>query len=254
MSGTLQPLEAYSRITKLPESTVRFLASSPFPREHVFSAVCMGVTTSMEKRTPKMYQTMIDRINEVVNSTPTNTGIFAASFQVLNALLSEGLENQLLKPLFYEKSGMTSKANEKLVQDFKACGDKGGAVFLGVQGGRTSEGVDFPGNQMNSVVVVGVPYAEPTPRVNAQIDYYEKRFPGRGREYGYILPAMKKACQAAGRPIRTLDDKGAIIFLDSRFATNYCRSFLPSWVSNGMKTLPDQPGVLANEVSVFFRR
>ena len=41
----------------------------------------------MDQRTPKMYQTMIDRINEVVNSTPTNTGIFAASFQVLNALL-----------------------------------------------------------------------------------------------------------------------------------------------------------------------
>lgn len=252
MSGTLQPLEAYARITKLPESTIRFLAPSPFPKEHVFSAVCFGVTTSMEKRTPKMYQTMIDRINEVVNSTPTNTGIFAASFQVLNALLSEGLENHLLKPLFYEKSGMTSKANEKLVQDFKVCGEKGGAVFLGVQGGRTSEGVDFPGNQMNSVVVVGVPYAEPTPRVRAQIDYYENRFPGRGREYGYILPAMKKASQAAGRPIRTLDDKGAIIFLDFRFATAYCKSFLPAWVTLGMKTLPDKAGVLADEVRAFF--
>ena len=252
MSGTLQPLEAYARITKLPESTIRFLAPSPFPKEHVFSAVCFGVTTSMEKRTPKMYQTMIERINEVVNSTPTNTGIFAASFQVLNALLSEGLEKQLLKPLFHEKSGMTSKANEKLVQDFKACGDKGGAVFLGVQGGRTSEGVDFPGNQMNSVVVVGVPYAEPTPRVRAQIDYYENRFPGRGREYGYILPAMKKASQAAGRPIRTLDDRGAIIFLDFRFATAYCKSFLPAWVTLGMKTLPDKAGVLADEVRSFF--
>ena len=86
-----------------------------------------------------------------------------------------------------------------MVQDFKACGGKGGAVFLGVQGGRTSEGVDFPGNQMNSVIVVGVPYAEPTPRVKAQIDYYDKRFPGFGREYGYILPAMKKASQAAGQ-------------------------------------------------------
>ncbi len=252
MSGTLQPLEAFARITKLPESTIRFLAPSPFPKEHVFSAVCFGVTTSMEKRTPKMYQTMIERINEVVNSTPTNTGVFAASFQVLNALLSEGLEKQLLKPLFHEESGMTSKANEKLVQDFKACGEKGGAVFLGVQGGRTSEGVDFPGNQMNSVVVVGVPYAEPTPRVKAQIDYYENRFPGRGREYGYILPAMKKASQAAGRPIRTLDDKGAIIFLDFRFATAYCKSFLPAWVTLGMKTLPDKAGVLADEVRAFF--
>ncbi len=252
MSGTLQPLEAYTRINRLPEGTVNFIASSPFPKEHVFSAVCLGVTSSMEKRTSQMYQTMIERINEVVNSTPTNTGVFAASFQVLNALLSEGLESHLLKPLFYEKSGMTSKANEKLVHDFKACGDKGGAVFLGVQGGRTSEGVDFPGNQMNSVVIVGVPYAEPTPRVKAQINYYENRFPGKGREYGYILPAMKKASQAAGRPIRTLDDKGAIVFLDLRFATNYSRSFLPSWVTNGMKILPNTKGVLAEEVMHFF--
>jgi DNA excision repair protein ERCC-2 len=252
MSGTLQPLEAYARITNLPKDTERFLASSPFPKEHIFSAVSCGVTTSMEKRTTQMYQTIIDRINEVVNSTPTNTGIFAASFQVLNALLTEGLQDSLLKPLFYEKSGMTSKSNEKIVSDFKACGERGGAVFLGVQGGRTSEGVDFPGNQMNSVIVVGVPYAEPTPRIKAQIDYYEKCFPGLGREYGYILPAMKKASQAAGRPIRTLEDKGAIVFLDYRFSTNYCRSFLPSWITNGMKVFPDKKGVLATEISRFF--
>jgi DNA excision repair protein ERCC-2 len=253
MSGTLQPLEAYARITRLPQSTVRFLAPSPFAKEHVFSAVSCGVTTSMEKRTPKMYKIMIERINEVVNSTPTNTGVFAASFQVLNQLLEAGLEDSLLKPLFHERRGMTSKANEKLVQDFKVCGCKGGAVFLGVQGGRTSEGVDFPGNQMDSVIVVGVPYAEPTPRVKAQIDYYEKCFPGLGREYGYILPAMKKASQAAGRPIRTLEDKGAIVFLDYRFSTNYCRNFLPSWITNSMKVLPDKRDVLAVAVSDFFR-
>ncbi len=253
MSGTLQPLDAYSKITKLPKNTVQYLVPSPFPKEHVFSAVCMGVTTSMEKRTPTMYQTMIKRINEVVKNTPTNTGIFAASFEVLNSLINEGLGHALEKPLFHEKRGMTSKENEKIVADFKACGDKGGAVFLGVQGGRTSEGVDFPGNQMNSVVIVGVPYAEPTPRVKAQIEYYEKCFPGFGREYGYVLPAMKKASQAAGRPIRTLEDYGAIIFLDSRFSTSYCRRFLPSWITNGLKTLPDANGILANEIHEFFK-
>ena len=121
---------------------------------------------------------MIERIVEVEKNTPTNTGVFAASFDVLNSLLAEGLEAKLKKPLFHERKGMSSKANEKMVQDFKACGSRGGAVLLGVQGGRTSEGVDFPGNQMNSVLVVGVPYAEPTPRVKAQIDYYERRFPG----------------------------------------------------------------------------
>ena len=207
----------------------------------------------MEKRTPAMYRTIIERVTEVVQTTPANTGIFAASFDVLNALIAEGLENALNKPLFHERRGMSSKTNEKMVAAFKAYAEEGGAVFLGVQGGRTSEGVDFPGNEMNSVIIIGVPYAEPTPRVNAQINYYEKCFPKLGREYGYVLPAMKKASQAAGRPIRTLEDRGAIVFLDYRFATNYCRSYLPSWVNNGLKILPDSDKILAQEIRGFFK-
>jgi DNA excision repair protein ERCC-2 len=254
MSGTLQPLQAYARITQLPENTVQSVVPSPFPKNHILSIVCCGVSTAMEKRTPVMYQTMIQRINEVVQNTPANTGIFAASFDVLNALLAEGLETALDKPLFHEYRGMSSKANEELVAGFKACAKSDGAAFLGVQGGRTSEGVDFPGNQMNSVVIVGVPYAEPTSRVKAQISYYEECFPKLGREYGYILPAMKKASQAAGRPVRTLNDRGAIIFLDYRFSTNYCRSFIPSWVSNHMKVLQPKENILAREIQCFFRR
>jgi DNA excision repair protein ERCC-2 len=253
MSGTLQPLEAYARITRLPENTVPCVVPSPFPKEHILSLVCCGVSTAMEKRTPTMYQTMIERINEVVQNTPANTGVFTASFGVLNALITEGLETALDKPLFHEHRGMSSKANEKIVAEFKACGEGDGAVFLGVQGGRTSEGVDFPGNQMNSVIIVGVPYAEPTPRVKAQISYYETCFPKLGREYGYVLPAMKKASQAAGRPVRTLEDWGAIIFLDYRFATSYCRSFLPSWISNEMKVLPPSDKILAQEIHGFFK-
>jgi DNA excision repair protein ERCC-2 len=253
MSGTLQPLEAYVRITKLPEGTSQTVLPSPFPKEHVLSLVCLGVTTAMEKRTSSMYQTMIKRIGEVAENTPANVGIFTSSFGVLNALVSEGLGKSLNKSLFKERRGMSSKTNEKMVAEFKDCAGSDGAVLLGVQGGRSSEGVDFPGDQMNSVIVVGVPYAEPTPRVKAQIDYYEKRFPKFGREYGYILPAMKKASQAAGRPIRTLEDRGAIVFLDYRFATSYCRAFLPSWLSSGMKVLPDKDEMLAREINRFFK-
>ncbi len=253
MSGTLQPLQAYARITKLPENTVQCIVPSPFPKEHVLSLVCLGITTAMEKRTSAMYQMIIKRINEVAENTPGNTGIFAASFEVLNSLVAEGLEDALDKPLFHERRGMSSKENETMVAEFKDCGDNTGAVFLGVQGGRTSEGVDFPGNQMNSVLVVGVPYAEPTPRVKAQISYYEKRFPELGREYGYVLPAMKKASQAAGRPIRTLEDRGAIVFLDYRFATGYCRSFLPAWINSGLKIVPFADKVLSQEIRDFFK-
>lgn len=252
MSGTLQPLQAYALINKLPENTVQSLIPSPFPKENILPIVCLGLSTALLKRTRIMYKAIIKRIVEVVNNTPANTGVFTASFRVLKSLLKEGLEEALDKPLFHEYRGMNSKTNEKLVADFKTYSKNGGAVFLGVQGGRTSEGVDFPGNQMNSVIIVGVPYAEPKPRVKAQISYYEKLFPGKGQQFGYLLPAMKKASQSAGRPIRTLKDKGAIIFLDYRFATYFCRSFLPSWMSERLKVLPNEDEVLSQEIREFY--
>jgi DNA excision repair protein ERCC-2 len=147
---------------------------------------------------------------------------------------------------------MSSRENDRLIARFKSYAKQGGAILLGVQGGRSSEGADFPGDQMNSVAVVGVPYAEPTTRIEAQIKYYDQCFPGHGREYGYVIPALKKAAQAAGRPIRTLEDRGAIVFLDYRFATAYCQNFLPLWIRRGIKTLPDEDNVIAHELRNFY--
>jgi DNA excision repair protein ERCC-2 len=149
---------------------------------------------------------------------------------------------------------MSSKENEDLVAEFKTHAKRSGAVLLGAQGGRSSEGVDFPGDQMNSVAIVGVPYAEPTPKVKAQIGYFEKRFPGLGREYGYVIPAMKKASQAAGRPIRTLEDRAAMIFLDYRFSTRYCQRFLPLWIRENLRVLPSSNGAISRELDCFFRK
>jgi DNA excision repair protein ERCC-2 len=254
MSGTLQPLEAYSETTGLPEDTVKKVVPSPFPKEHVLPLICDGVTTAMEKRTPSMYSKIVARIVEVVEGTPANTGVFAASFEVLQALLATGLEQKLGKPLLHEQRGMSSKENEGMVADFKAHAHRGGAVLLAVQGGRSSEGVDYPGDEMNSVVIVGVPYAEPTPKVKAQIGYFEKRFPGLGREYGYVIPAMKKASQTAGRPMRTLEDRASMVFLDSRFSSAYCQRFLPSWIRANLRTLPDKDGAISRELSGFFKK
>jgi len=252
MSGTLQPLESYVKMTHLPDSTVCQAVPSPFPKEHILSLACCGVTTAMEQRTPAMYKKLVRRIAEVVHSTPANVGVFTASYEVLDKLLDAGIENSLEKPLLHEHRGMKSKENDRLISRFKSYARHGGAVLLGVQGGRSSEGADYPGDQMNSVAIVGVPYAEPTPKVKAQIEYYERCFPEHGREYGYVVPALKRAAQAAGRPTRTLEDRGAIIFLDHRFATQYCQHFLPLWIRRGMKTLPDVDNAITSELVGFY--
>ncbi len=252
MSGTLEPIESYLKITHFPETTIRRVVSSPFPREHILPLACCGVTTAMKQRTRSMYNKLVKRITEVVCYTPANVGVFTVSYEVLNRLLAAGLREAIDKPLFSERKGMHSRENDQLVSQFKSYAKRGGAVLLGVQGGRSSEGADYPGDTMNSVAVVGVPYAEPKPRTSAQVKYYENCFPGHGRDYGYVLPALKKASQAAGRPIRALEDRGAIVFLDYRFATKYCQRFLPLWIRSSIKTLPDKDGVISNELTFFF--
>ena len=251
-SGTLQPLEAYRRTTKLPEDTIKSVVPSPFPKEHILPLICTDVTTAMSERKPEMYRKIIEKIVEIVQDTPANTGIFAPSFEVLEALRTEGLEEHLDREVFCEFRGMKSRENEKMVSEFKARSRQKGAVLLGVMGGRSSEGVDFPGDQMNSVAIVGIPYAEPTVKVKAQIQYFEKCFPTLGREYAYVIPAMKKASQAAGRPIRTLEDRGAMIFLDDRFSSQYLQRFLPFWIRDNLKTLPKVDGAIGNELRRFF--
>jgi len=253
ISGTLEPLEPYARIAQLPEDTVQAAVPSPFPPEHILALACRGVTTAMKKRTKDMYRKLVRRIAEAVRYSPdVNVGIFTASYEVLQGLLDAGLENVVDRELFIERQGMSSRENALLIKRFKSYAERGGAVFLGVEGGRASEGTDYPGKEMETVVVVGVPYAHPSPRIKAQIQYYENQFPGHGREYGYIWPALRRASQAAGRPIRSLEDRGAIILMDYRFTTAYCLRYLPSWIRRNLRVLPDEDGAIAKELMLFF--
>lgn len=147
---------------------------------------------------------------------------------------------------------MKTGDNDSMIEEFKARGDMGGAVLMGVQGGRNSEGGDFPGSTMESVIVVGVPYARPTPRTDALIQYFDKRFNRRGRDYAYVLPSMTRAVQAAGRPVRRLEDRGVIILLDQRFAASYLRRFMPKWLDEVIQVMPDSPDMVAQQVEAFF--
>ena len=253
MSGTLEPIECYINVMGFPLGTKGYLFDSPFPRENMKILVCKGVTTALGERNPSMYRKLSTRIAEAVSSTPSNTGIFAASYDVLNGLLDAGLESEIRKPLFIEAPQSTSSKNDILIESFRKSASIGGGVLLGVQGGRNSEGLDLPGELLDTVVVVGVPYARPTPRVRASIDYYENKFPKRGKEYGYTIPAVRKAAQAAGRAFRSVEDKGVVAFLDYRFASSPCIGLLPSWIRKSSEILPDLEGVLSNEMNEFYQ-
>ncbi|WP_287583414.1 helicase C-terminal domain-containing protein, partial [Candidatus Borrarchaeum sp.] len=252
VSGTLQPISAFIDKIGLPSDTKNEVLPSPYSNDNVCAYICEGVSTALKQRTPETYSKMVDLISQICKNTPQNIGVFCASYNVLDGLLTAELEGALSKPLLTEKRQMSSQQNDKLIQQFKDFANFDGAVLLGVMGGRSAEGADYPGNEMNAVIIVGVPYASPTPMIQAQIKYYDTKFAGKGRIYGYNIPAMRRASQAAGRPIRSLTDRGAIIFLDYRFATPYLRGYLPGWIRENTSVIPYEPNLLGEHLRIFF--
>lgn len=255
-SGTIH-VESFVKLTGLDE-TGRNLEiieiRSPFPKRHVKVAVTKGLNTRGSNRTPKMYNAMNNIISEVLFNTPGNVGIFCASYRVLRGLLDSGLKQIIKfsgKKFYSESSEFTASDNSEMIINYKSDAKKKGAVLLGVAGGRNSEGEDFPGDYMNAVVVVGFPYHRPTPRVEAKINYYNSIFTGKGWLFAYTIPAIQRSNQAAGRPIRKLDDKGTIILMDDRFITK--KNLLSRWLQDNMEMAPKKKGALGKEIETFFQ-
>ena len=54
---------------------------------------------------------------------------------------------------------------------------------------------------------------------------------GAGYDYTYLYPGIQKVVQAAGRVIRSRQDRGVVYLIDDRFARPVVRQLLPSWWS-----------------------
>lgn len=255
LSGTVNPY-VFNNLMGLNESGKSykgFIADSPFEKKNIKALIIEGVDTKRESRKPAMFKKMIEKIGEVLYSTPANVGVFCASYQILKGLLSNGIENiinESKKKLFIEERGLSASENASLIEDFKSMASNGGAVLLGVCGGRNSEGEDYPGDYMNAVVIAGFPYHMPTPRVNAKIEYYNEVFDKQGWEFAYLYPAIQRANQASGRPIRKLKDKGALIFMDSRFRSK--SSWISNWVREELEIIPDKKNAITQNLYPFW--
>ena len=82
-------------------------------------------------------------------------------------------------------------------------------------GGRISEGMDFPAEQLEIAIIVGIPYPKPTARQRGLQRYYDLKF-GKGWEYTVNAPTARKLLQSIGRLIRDDNDKGVAVILDIR--------------------------------------
>ncbi len=214
MSGTLTPTNMYKDLLGFGENTIESQFRSPFPSENKIALVYPNVTTKYSRRSPQEYERIAKAMAETTNTVPGNTVVFFPSYSVRDNI-HKYFHDLCDKTVFVEHPGMSKDEKHELLEKFKAYHETG-AVLLAVVGGSFGEGVDFPGDVLKCVVVVGLPLQTPNLESKAVIEYYDKKF-GKGWDYGYIFPAFNKVLQNAGRCIRSETDRGVLVFLDERY-------------------------------------
>jgi DNA excision repair protein ERCC-2 len=225
----------------LPETSLHLLGpyanimtpdySSPFPEENEMNLVIPTLTTKYEERDESMVQKYAWYLSKSFEAVPGNCGVFFPSYSFMQDV-AEQLEEHTSRTVFMERRGMNKAEKQEMLDDFADLGESGNGVLLGVAAGSFGEGIDFPGEAMKGVFIVGLPLQRPDLETQELIDFLDERF-GKGWDYGYSYPAMNRAIQAAGRCIRSSDDKGIIVYMDKRY----------NW-SNYRKVIPDDKNLI----------
>jgi len=219
MSGTLEPLEEYRDSLGLTKNSELVSYPSPFSKDNRRIYFVRDVTTRYEEiaKDENIISRMWQHITEICNSFPKNTMVFFPSFNTMSMFRNRGYFNDIQRCLYVEEQSMSQSDLMDLVTDFKSAGlnNGTGATLFSVVGGRISEGMDFPAEQLEIAVLVGIPYPKPTARQRGLQKYYDLKF-GKGWEYTVNAPTARKLLQSIGRLIRNENDRGVAVILDKR--------------------------------------
>lgn len=216
MSGTLEPLRNYAWELGLREPETETFPS-PFPPENRRTVFVRDISTRYADLygPGDTYGRLKDYVIGIVDAAKVNTAVFFPSYSLMERFIDDGVDFALRRDVFYERAGSTQAELMDQVMGFRTTP---GSVLFAVTGGRISEGLDFPGREMELAVIVGIPYGRPSAKTDALIRYCQGRF-GDGFGMAMKVPAVRKMRQAIGRLIRSENDRGIAVILDNRVPT-----------------------------------
>ena len=223
LSATISPASFYVDLLGFDrERTATVSVPSPFPSDNRQVVIDPSVATTWRER-PRNYGRIASRIQAFAEAVPGNSMLLFPSYVFLEEV-ADRLEIQG-RQLLVQRSGDGERERQAILDALRnpLAGD---VLLLAVAGGVFAEGVDYPGNTLKAVGVVGPCLPALSLEQNRLKQYYEDRFE-RGFEYSYVVPGMTRVVQAVGRLIRSAEDRGVIALLDHRFLDSPYREHLP---------------------------
>jgi Rad3-related DNA helicase len=262
-SATLSPVEKVSLLLGFDQSLCQKM-TSPFPEKNYRCYALAGVHSGSKEFTQEKgfrfdifeKEILLCVIDDILNYTNRNTGIFVSSKKILEELywvinklckhrnryiLLGNDDNILGDPKddydilvdIYSNNGNNLEGKdyrgvENKIAVYKGIGNllgkkkiKKGAILIDIIGGKFAEGLNYEGNEMEIGILVGLPFKsfEENERLyKAKSDFFFMLEGDRGLadNLAFRYDAFRKIAQTAGRIHRSKKDKGVVIFIDER--------------------------------------
>jgi len=231
MSATLEPFDFYRDLLGFDRHRTDTLSlPSPFPPENRLVMAIGEVDTTWRRRLEHA-DAIAGWIARLAQPGRNALALFP-SYAFLETILDRlpPTSHQVL----VQQRGASDAEQQELLSRLSSGRSQ---LVLAVLGGIFAEGVDYPGDMLSQVMVV----SPGLPQYNLEREllkgFYAERY-GRGFEYAYLVPGLTRVVQAAGRLIRSEEDRGTIVLLCRRFLDARYAALLPAeWIDGDASSL-----------------
>ena len=243
-SATLIPMDYFMKMYSYDEEDFIINLKSPFDVKNRLLMIGDNVATTYNKR----FETSEDIASYIANCVQAKKGnymVFFPSYKYMELVFEKMKENYPDINTSIQESNMSEEEKEEFLSMFDE-DNKETHVGFCVLGGHFSEGIDLTNDKLIGVIIVGVGM----PQIGIERDIIKDHMKdsNKGFDYAYVYPGMIKVLQAAGRCIRTDDDKGVILLLDKRYSQRRYQSLFPyEWYPNFRVRKSDDVKTLCEE-------
>ncbi|CAB3408195.1 unnamed protein product [Caenorhabditis bovis] len=256
-SGTLSPIQSFTFNMGLNFGAIleneHALKTVPVVTSVVMKGYRNNITGSYANRSNSDYiADVAESLIRVLDETPQGVIVFFASYAQMQDLTNswKSMKRANNSETFWEKMTKSKdvvvepRAKDELVavraKYVNGVRNSKGAALFAVCRGKVSEGIDFCDAESRAVVIIGIPY----PPINDERVVLKKMFledikfndnnkqsERQSSRDWYQMEAFRAVNQAIGRVLRHKDDFGAVVLIDSRYASAKLEMF-PKWLRN----------------------
>ena len=228
-SATLFPMLYYRELLTTETDAYGIYVQSPFSAKNRRILIGIDVSSRYTRRNHTEYRKIAEYISRCVWQRQGNYMVFFPSYRLMEDVYQVYEEEFSVDWVrcIRQNSDMTEREREEFLEEFQS--REGTLVGFCVLGGIFSEGVDLTGESLIGAIIVGTGLPQIGSEREILKEYYDRKKQS-GFDYAYRYPGMNKVLQAAGRVIRTKEDRGVILLLDDRFlGRDYGEIFPREW-------------------------